>query len=106
MSAVDISIRHAPTVTTEWEDLQDRRVYRCAVVIYPEPQAGGFSAFVKDLPGAVSQGETLGEALANITEAVTGVLRVYLEDASGIPWERAERKLPPASEIRWIEVDV
>jgi predicted RNase H-like HicB family nuclease len=42
-------------------------------VYVPCPE-GGYSAFVEELPGANSQGETLEEARANLTEAVEMVL--------------------------------
>lgn len=35
---------------------------------------GGYAAFVEELPGANTQGETLEEARANLAEAVTLVL--------------------------------
>lgn len=35
---------------------------------------GGYAAFVEELPGANSQGETLEEAWANLQEAVALVL--------------------------------
>jgi predicted RNase H-like HicB family nuclease len=42
-------------------------------VYVPCPE-GGYAAFVEELPGANTQGETLEEARANLTEAVTMVL--------------------------------
>jgi predicted RNase H-like HicB family nuclease len=48
-----------------------------------EPQEeGGYTAYVPVLPGCVSEGETVEEALANIREAI----EVYLEslNARGI----------------------
>lgn len=60
------------------------RAYQCGVVVIPEPD-GGFSAHAVDLAGAVSQGESVEEALANIGEALEGVIAEYI--ASGpIPW--------------------
>ena len=44
----------------------------------------GFIAFVEELPGANTQGETLAEARENLTEAVTLVLeanRVLAEES-------------------------
>lgn len=35
---------------------------------------GGYAAFVEELPGANTQGETLEEARANLAEAVTLVM--------------------------------
>jgi predicted RNase H-like HicB family nuclease len=38
-------------------------------VVYPEPDAGGFSAEVPALPGCYTQGETLEEVQANLRKA-------------------------------------
>jgi predicted RNase H-like HicB family nuclease len=42
-----------------------------------EPEAGGgYSIYCPAIPGCVSQGDSLDEALANIKEAITGCLVV------------------------------
>ncbi len=46
-----------------------------AVVVHAEP-AGGFWGEVPALPGCYSQGETVDELLANLREAIAGVLEV------------------------------
>jgi predicted RNase H-like HicB family nuclease len=43
-------------------------------LVYPEPDAGGFSAEVPALPGCYTQGETLEEIQANLREAAEGWL--------------------------------
>lgn len=43
-------------------------------VVYPEPEAGGYSAEVPALPGCYTEGETLEEVRANLREAVEGWL--------------------------------
>ncbi len=48
--------------------------YFYKVIIEPQEE-GGFTAYVPSLPGCVSQGETYGETLDNIKEALT----LYLE---------------------------
>jgi predicted RNase H-like HicB family nuclease len=53
---------------------------------------GGYVAFVEELPGANTQGETLEEARANLEEAVSMVL-----DASR---ELSEQSLEGAEVIR------
>ncbi len=45
--------------------------------IFTAEKEGGFSVFVPDLPGCVSQGESFEEAVGNIKEAI----ELYLEDA-------------------------
>lgn len=42
--------------------------------VYRKDPTGGYSAYVEELPGANSQGETLEEARANLREAVTLVI--------------------------------
>ena len=60
-----------------------------------EPDEDGYIvAECPSLPGCVSQGRTLDEALANIKEAITGILTV-----------RREKGLPvPAVEVSRVEV--
>jgi len=42
--------------------------------VFREVPEGGYGAFVEELPGANTQGETLAEARANLREAVALVL--------------------------------
>jgi len=42
--------------------------------IYPEPEAGGYSAEVPALTGCYAQGDTLEEVQANLREAAEGWL--------------------------------
>ena len=47
--------------------------------VYEEAAEGGFTAFVEELPGAISQGETLDEARENLKEAIQLVLEANRE---------------------------
>jgi antitoxin HicB len=62
-----------------------------------EPQAeGGYTAYVPDLPGCVSEGETLEQATAMIQEAMA----LYIESCSEHGWQLPKiehRKLAPAA---------
>ena len=49
-------------------------------VILREEEEGGYSVQCVELPGAVSQGETKREALANIKEAIQGFLEAFPEE--------------------------
>jgi predicted RNase H-like HicB family nuclease len=49
-------------------------------VILREETEGGYSAQCVELPGAISQGETRKQALANIKEAVEGYLEAFPEE--------------------------
>jgi predicted RNase H-like HicB family nuclease len=54
-----------------------------AVVIHAEP-AGGYWGEVPALPGCYSQGETVDELLANLREAIAGVLEVMQEQGQTV----------------------
>jgi predicted RNase H-like HicB family nuclease len=50
-------------------------------VIHEDPE-GGFWAEVPVLPGCYSQGDSIAELMANVREAITGVLEVMREQGS------------------------
>ncbi len=59
---------------------------RYTVVLLAE-QDGRYSAFVPALPGALSWGDTVEDALANIHEAIEGLLEAMQEDREALPVE-------------------
>ncbi len=65
-----------------------------AVVIHEEPE-GGYWAEVPALPGCYSQGESVGELLENVREAISGVLE-----------EMTEQGRSPESNIQILDVAV
>ena len=51
-----------------------------------EPQKeGGYTVTVPVLPGCISEGDTLEQALANIKDAVQGYIRVLAKHKRKIP---------------------
>ena len=48
----------------------------------PESEGGGYLAYVEELPGAISQGETLEEARDNLRDAIELLLEANRELAS------------------------
>jgi predicted RNase H-like HicB family nuclease len=46
---------------------------------FEEAPEGGYTAFVEELPGAISQGETLDEARENLKEAIELILECNRE---------------------------
>lgn len=65
-------------------------------VVFEPQDEGGFSAYVPDLPGCVSEGETLDETTAMIQEAMA----LYLESRQERGWSLPKiehRKLAPAA---------
>lgn len=57
------------------------------VVLLAE-EDGRYSASVPALPGALSWGDTVEDAMANITEAIEGLLEAMREDDGELPIER------------------
>ena len=57
------------------------------VIIY-QAEEGGYWAKVPSLPGCYSQGETVDETLANITEAVESHILALRNDGQEIPQEK------------------
>jgi len=57
------------------------------VVITPDHEDGGFVAEVPSLPGCISQGETVEEALANVRDAMKAWLSGAAEAGLRVPAE-------------------
>lgn len=54
------------------------------VCIYPETE-GGFCAIVPDLPGCITQGETIHEVFEMAVDAASGWILDELEDGNKVP---------------------
>lgn len=52
---------------------------RYTAVLLADPEEGGYTAFVPALPGCISEGQTVEEALAMIEDAAAGYLAVSAE---------------------------
>ena len=52
------------------------------VVLEPSEE-GGFTVYVPSLPGCISEGDTVEEAMANIREAIELYLETVDDDLSG-----------------------
>ena len=89
------------------------------VILGPEAE-GGYSVICPAIPGCVSQGDSLREALANIREAILLCLEVRKDEGLPLPVEtpevvaeeirvclrdRAEENLPLTIETREVEVE-
>lgn len=79
--------------------------YRCEIRLCPEPE-GGYSVYVPELPGVVSEGETAEEAVRNIAEALRGSLRTYRQERQPIPWRKDAGPLQDDESRFWIAVNV
>lgn len=86
----------------------NRTLQKFDVLVYLIPEEGGrYSVVAANLPGAVSQGDTEEEALANIAEALEGVIETYQEAGESIPWtDRPREKTDPRAMERRVVVHV
>lgn len=66
------------------QTLQDYLNLSYPITLYPEVE-GGYTVAIADLPGCISQGDTLEEAVANIQEAKTAWLETAWECGDDIP---------------------
>jgi antitoxin HicB len=58
---------------------------RYPVILTPDLEDGGFVAECPAIPGCVSEGDTVEEAIANIRDAIEGCLAVLREQGQPIP---------------------
>ena len=58
------------------------------ITLYPDKEEGGYVVEIEDLPGCLSQGETLEEAIANINEARELWIETVYEAGGEIPLSR------------------
>lgn len=49
-------------------------------IVFQECEEGGFSAYIKEIPGAISEGETVIEAAENVFDALVQVLAAQAEE--------------------------
>jgi predicted RNase H-like HicB family nuclease len=80
------------------------RVYRCRVLIANEPD--GYSVRAAELAGVASQGENVGEAIANIKEACAGSIESYIANGEEIPWLNPPREPQEGEKMFSLEVHV
>jgi antitoxin HicB len=64
--------------------LQDYLKLSYPITLYPEPD-GGYTVMLADLPGCMSQGDTLEEAVTNIHEAKAAWMETAWDCGDMIP---------------------
>jgi len=62
---------------------------------YKDDDTGGYAVVVPDLPGCVSGGDTLADAILMATDAASGWVLDELEDGKAIPPASALDKISP-----------
>ena len=77
------------------------------VVLHTETDRTDYGVTVPDLPGCVSAGDTLEQALANAGEAILGHLEVMVEDGKPVPEPNSTvPPLGPGQMIGVVKIDL
>ena len=69
------------------------------LVFSPQPE-GGFTVTSPVLPELVTEGDTLDEALANVSDALAAVVELYAEQGRSLP---ESVRVPESGEVIWSE---
>lgn len=64
-----------------------------------ESEEGGWTAQCVEIPGAISQGDTLDDALENVKDAITQIVEVRREEARRAASARGPRRKVALREI-------
>ena len=55
------------------------------VVLIPDPEVGGYTVIVPSLPGCISEGDTVDEALTNIRDAIDLYVESLIAHGEPVP---------------------
>ena len=62
--------------------------HRYTIILHPDTDEGGYTVTVPALPGCVTQGETLEEAIAMAKDAIQLYIESLVADGEPVPEER------------------
>lgn len=62
--------------------------YKYTIILEPETEEGGYTVTVPSLPGCVTQGETIEEAVAMAKDAIRLFVETLIENGEPVPEER------------------
>lgn len=58
------------------------------IILHPDPEEGGYTVTVPALPGCITQGETLEEAIAMAKDAIRLHIESLIAEGEPVPEER------------------
>jgi len=64
------------------EDVMERVTFTAVFQELTAEEGGGYHAYVEELPGAITQGDTLNEARDNLADAIREILLAHRELAA------------------------
>ncbi len=77
-----------------------KRHYRIVLTPAPAEEGGGYTVTVPALPGCVTEGDTLEEAIAMVRDAIEGYIESLRKHGEPIPEDE------PASEPATLTIDL
>ena len=93
-------------VSLTWQHFVSPPRHEFLAIACPDEEEGGFSVFAANIPGVVSQGETVEEATANISEAFIGMLEACRKRGQPLPYsDRPVIGMTSDCQKLWITVD-
>ncbi len=63
------------------------REYQYTIILHPDAVEGGYTVTVPTLPGCVTQGETIEEAIAMAKDAIRLYVESLIADGEAVPQE-------------------
>jgi len=61
--------------------------YRYTIILEPDPDEGGYTVTVPALPGCVTQGETIEEAIVMAKDAIRLFIETLMAEGQPVPLE-------------------
>ena len=61
--------------------------YRYTIILEPDPDEGGYTVTVPALPGCVTQGETIEEAIVMAKDAIRLFIETLIAEGQPVPLE-------------------
>lgn len=108
VATIDAKAVVRPLSKYSWHEFEPGKVF-LALAVIEKGEDGGFVSFSPSLPGAVSQGNTVEEALKNLHEALAGCIESYVEAGKSIPWVKVDGWSSVDDNVvmaKWIDVSV
>ncbi len=62
--------------------------HRYTIILHPDDEQGGYTVTVPALPGCVTEGRTVEEAITMAREAIQLYIESLIEDGKPVPEER------------------
>jgi predicted RNase H-like HicB family nuclease len=63
------------------------REYQYTIILHPDTERGGYTVTVPSLPGCITEGDTVEEAIAMAKEAIQLYIESLIEDNLPVPEE-------------------